>query len=70
MPSSTVSVLINGQPATVAFSGEAPGIVSGLLQLNVRIPGTVSPGNVPVQVLIGGLSTQTGAQTGVTISIQ
>jgi uncharacterized protein (TIGR03437 family) len=65
-PLSSVSVLINGQPAPIAFSGEAPGLVSGVLQLNVTIPKTISPGNVPVQVLIGGKSTQSV----VTVSVQ
>jgi uncharacterized protein (TIGR03437 family) len=57
IPSSPVSVLINGRPATVAFYGEAPGLVSGVLQLNVTIPETASPGNVPVKVFIGETST-------------
>jgi uncharacterized protein (TIGR03437 family) len=58
IPLLPVSVFINGQPATVAFYGEAPGLVSGVLQLNVTIPETASPGNVfQVKVLIGGMST-------------
>jgi uncharacterized protein (TIGR03437 family) len=66
MPVGNVSVLINGQVATVAFAGEAPGLVSGVLQLNVTIPASASPGTVPVQVAVGGKSTQSG----VTVSIQ
>ena len=65
-PLAPVSVLINGQPAPIVFSGQAPGLVSGVLQLNVTIPDTVSPGNVPVQVVVGGRSTQSI----VTVSIQ
>ena len=65
-PIGQVSVLINGQPASVVFSGEAPGLVSGVLQLNVRIPEGVSPGSVPVQVLVG----ENRTQSGVTVFLQ
>lgn len=66
-PTSTaaVSVLINGQPAPVQFYGEAPYLVSGVMQTNVQIPATVSSGNVPIQVLVGGKS----SQDGVTVSV-
>jgi len=55
-PIASVAVLINGQSATVAFAGEAPGFISGVLQLNVIIPLTISPGTVPIQVSVGGKS--------------
>ena len=58
IPLANVSVTINGQPCSVEFVGEAPGVVSGLLQINVEVPLAASPGNVPVQVRIGGRSTQ------------
>jgi uncharacterized protein (TIGR03437 family) len=61
-----VSVLINGQPASVAFYGEAPGFVAGLMQLNVQIPANVPSGNLPAQVLVGIAS----SQAGMTISVQ
>jgi len=61
-----VSVLINGQPATLIFYGEAPGIVSGVMQINVQIPPNASSGNLPIQVSIGGNS----SRTGVTVSVQ
>jgi uncharacterized protein (TIGR03437 family) len=66
VPAAPVSVFLNGQPATVAFSGEAPELVAGLLQLNVKIPETVSPGNVAVKVWIGDI----GTYNAVTISIK
>jgi uncharacterized protein (TIGR03437 family) len=56
-PMAAVSVLINGQAAFVAFHGEAPGLVSGVMQLNVQVPTTISSGNVPIQVSVGGKST-------------
>jgi uncharacterized protein (TIGR03437 family) len=60
-----VTVLIGGQSAFVAFYGEAPGLVSGVMQLNVQIPTDASSGNLPVLVFVGASS-----QTGVTISVQ
>jgi len=59
-PIAPVSVTINGQAASVLFFGEAPGLVSGVLQLNVLVPLTISPGNVPIQVFVGGKPSQSG----------
>src|ERR1017187_6470256 len=64
-PQLPVAVLINGQPASVAFYGEAPGLVSGVMQLNVQIPANAPPGNLPIAVSVGGNS----SQNGVTISV-
>ena len=61
-----VTVLINGQPAYVAFYGEAPGLVSGVMQLNVQIPANLPPGNLPILVLVGGSS----SQNNVTVSVK
>jgi uncharacterized protein (TIGR03437 family) len=61
-----VAVLINGQPATIAFYGEAPTLVSGVMQLNVQIPSNVPSGNLPLQVSVGGNS----SPNGVTISVR
>ena len=61
-----VAVLINGQPAFIAFYGEAPGLVSGVMQLNVQIPANVPSGNLPLQVSVGGVV----SQNGVTVSVQ
>lgn len=56
-----IGVLIDGQPAAVVFAGEAPGFVSGVLQLNVQIPLTARAGDVSVVVTIGPSSSQSGA---------
>jgi uncharacterized protein (TIGR03437 family) len=61
-----VAVFINGQQALIAFYGEAPGLVSGVMQLNVQIPTDVPSGNLPISVSVGG----TTSQNGVTISVQ
>jgi len=62
-----VSVLIGGQPAAaIPFFGEAPGLVSGVLQLNVTIPNNVGTGDLPIVVSVG--SNQ--SQSGVTVSVK
>lgn len=55
-PQLPVNVLIDGQPSTVAFAGEAPGLVSGVMQVNVKIPATARSGSVPIQVTVGTAS--------------
>jgi uncharacterized protein (TIGR03437 family) len=58
---------IGGQPATVAYCGEAAELTSGVLQLNVLVPQSVTPGGaVPVTVTIGGVT----SQAGVTLAVQ
>ena len=37
-PVQPIQVLINGQPALYTYAGEAPGMVAGVMQLNVQIP--------------------------------
>jgi uncharacterized protein (TIGR03437 family) len=61
-----VSVLIGGQPATVAFYGEAPGVVSGVMQLKVLIPWNVVSGEIAISVYVGG----NDSQNGVTVSVR
>ncbi|MEP6961343.1 MAG: hypothetical protein ABI995_04655, partial [Acidobacteriota bacterium] len=64
-PVAPVAVRIGGQVATVLFYGEAPGLVSGVMQVNVRIPATVPVGTLAVQVSVGGVN----AQSGVTVVV-
>jgi uncharacterized protein (TIGR03437 family) len=61
-----VAVRIDNQPALVTFWGEAPGIVAGVMQVNVQIPTGARSGDLSVQVSVGGESTQTG----VTVSVR
>jgi len=65
-PVLAVAVLIGGQPATVSFYGEAPGLVSGVMQLNVQIPTNVPSGSLPIWVSVGGNT----SQNGVTVAVQ
>ncbi|MGA2135157.1 MAG: hypothetical protein ABSH50_22965 [Bryobacteraceae bacterium] len=61
-----VSVTIGGLPATVNYAGGAPGLVSGVFQINAQVPPGVTPGpSVPMVVQIGNIS----AQSGVTLTV-
>jgi uncharacterized protein (TIGR03437 family) len=45
---------VGGIAANVQYAGGAPGLVAGLLQVNVQIPAGVQPGGyVPVVLQIG-----------------
>ena len=59
-------VLIGGQPATVSFYGEAPNLVSGVLQINVLVPPGAGTGPQLISVSLGAAS----SQAGVTVSLQ
>jgi uncharacterized protein (TIGR03437 family) len=62
-----VKVTIGGKEGTVLYAGGAPGLVAGLVQVNVRVPADVVAGDaVPVVMSVG---TATGA-AGVTISVR
>jgi len=61
-----IGVLINGQPALYVYAGEAPGLVAGMMQLNVQIPSNAPSGDLPITVSIGGNI----SQTNVTVSVR
>ena len=48
-----VTVTVDNQPAQVLYAGAAPGMVAGLVQINVRIPEKASTGQVNIQVMAG-----------------
>ena len=56
-----VTAAVGGIAAQVTYAGSAPGLVSGLMQVNVVIP-TDAPigGAVPIVVTVGSASTQAG----------
>jgi uncharacterized protein (TIGR03437 family) len=72
VPLLPLAVLVNGQPAALATApgwvgyGEAPGLVSGVLQVSVIIPANAPSGNIPITISIGGNS----SQQSVTVSVQ
>jgi uncharacterized protein (TIGR03437 family) len=54
VPNAQVAVTMGGLPCQLNFEGAAPGLVSGVLQINAQVPAGLSPGSwVPVQVRIG-----------------
>jgi uncharacterized protein (TIGR03437 family) len=61
-----VAVLIDNQPANWSYAGGIPGVVEGIMQLNVQIPANARSGDLPVLVTLGG----NGSQGGVTVSVQ
>jgi uncharacterized protein (TIGR03437 family) len=59
-------VLIGGQQALCTYAGEAPGLVAGVMQINVQIPPNAPSGPLPIQVSIGGNM----SQNGITVAVQ
>jgi len=60
---SPVTVTIGGvtlAPQDVLYVGLSPGSISGLYQLNVRIPVSIPNGDIPVVASAGGAQTQSG----------
>jgi len=54
-----VSVMIGGYSAEVLYAGAAPGMISGVMQINARVPAAVvASGAVPVVVSVGGFASQ------------
>jgi uncharacterized protein (TIGR03437 family) len=61
-----IAVQVGDTPASVLYAGGAPGIVQGVMQVNVAIPSTASPGSAVPLVLQAG---ERLSQTGLTIAI-
>jgi len=52
-----VSVSIGAIPAEVSYAGASPGLISGLTQINVRVPKTLPPDPVtPLSIRVGTAS--------------
>lgn len=62
-----VAVTVGGVPAHVLYAGTAPGLVTGVLQVNLRIPVAAPSGDaVPVVLIVAGVS----SAPGVTLAIE
>jgi uncharacterized protein (TIGR03437 family) len=64
-----VTVTIGGIPvpaSDIFFAGEAPGVVSGVIQINAKIPAGVGTGPVSVVFRVGGAA----SQSNVTVSVR
>jgi len=60
-----VKATIDGAPAEVLYGGPAPGLVEGVLQVNVRIQPGARSGNLPATITVGGKPTQAGVTVAV-----
>ena len=56
----SASATVGGLAAEVVYAGPAPGLIAGMLQMNVRIPNNAPTGDVPVAVRIGGAVSRDG----------
>jgi uncharacterized protein (TIGR03437 family) len=65
-PVQPIQVQINGQPANYTYAGEAPGMVAGVMQINVQIPANAPSGARSIQVSVGGIM----SQSGITVTLQ
>jgi uncharacterized protein (TIGR03437 family) len=68
-PNLPVTVTIGGMDvpaADITYAGEAPGAISGVIQVNARIPLGVGPGPVSVVIKVGGVP----SQNNVTVSVR
>ena len=65
-PLSVPIVRIGNQPCSLAGYGDASGLVSGVLQVNVIVPPGAGSGPVSLSVSLGGNS----AQAGMTVALQ
>ena len=58
-PLLNVTAMVGTVPATVQYAGSAPGIVEGVLQVNVTIPQNATTGAaVPLVIFVGGVASQ------------
>jgi endo-1,4-beta-xylanase len=54
----SVTATIAGLNAPVIYAGPAPGLVNGVMQLNLTVPAGLAPGPQPVVLTIAGVSSQ------------
>jgi uncharacterized protein (TIGR03437 family) len=60
-PLLTVEAFIANEASSVLYAGGSPGEITGLLQVNVKVPSDIQPGaQVPIQLRIGGVFSQPG----------
>lgn len=61
-----VTAEVGGQPADVIYAGGAPDLVAGVLQVNIRLPVDLPPGDLPLLIRAG----VTDSQARVSVSIR
>ena len=57
-PCSEVTAQIGGASVTPDYAGAAPGLVAGVLQVNIKIPATVASGNQTLVITVGSATSQ------------
>jgi uncharacterized protein (TIGR03437 family) len=60
-----VTALVEGLPAQVRYAGSAPGLVYGVMQVNVQIPANAPVGTSFVVITVGSANTQGGVTVAV-----
>jgi uncharacterized protein (TIGR03437 family) len=60
-----VTARVGGRDAEVLYAGAAPGLLAGVLQMNVRIPEETPAGPAVVQIRIGNLESRAGVTVAV-----
>jgi endo-1,4-beta-xylanase len=61
-----VTAALGGIDCPVAYAGSAPGLIAGAVQINFQVPAGLGPGDQPLVVNVGGLT----SQGGVTVTVQ
>jgi uncharacterized protein (TIGR03437 family) len=65
-----VTAMVGGATAGVEFIGEAPGLVTGVIQINLRLPAGVTGNALPVVISIDGVANLAGPNGPPTIAVQ
>jgi uncharacterized protein (TIGR03437 family) len=67
VPVLPVALQVGNLPAEIQYAGAAPGLISGVMQVNAKVPDNAPVGSsVPVTLSVGGFN----SPAGVTIAIQ
>jgi uncharacterized protein (TIGR03437 family) len=64
------NALVDGQFASVLYSGTAPGLAAGVSQINIVIPQSARSGSVPILIYFGTLPSNYVTQASVTVAVQ
>jgi uncharacterized protein (TIGR03437 family) len=58
-----ISLTIDGQSAQIQYSGQFPGLISGILQIQAIVPSSVGSGPMPLVLTIGSATTSSQSIT-------
>jgi CheY-like chemotaxis protein len=71
VPQLAVKVTVGGEPAEIIYAGAAPHTVSGLLQVNFRVPANATLGDaVPIVLTVGDSHSPDGVTMAVRSAVQ